>query len=328
MTGKYDIVVQNRRLQYKFTIERNITVLRGDSATGKTTLIDMIASYQQNGEASGITINCEKNCTVLTGLRWQENLALIHDSIVFIDEGDKFVLSEDFAKAVKLSDNYYVIATRTPLTNLPYSVDEIYGIKNSSGNRYQGTKRLYSKFYNLCNTKVDSISKPDLVIVEDSNAGHQFFHDFFSKYGISCVSAQGKSNVYRELLHQTYKTALVIVDGAAFGPEIERVLSLKKLKDRKLMIYLPESFEWMILMSGILKGGQLQVVLERPYDYIESKKYFSWERFFTSLLTEETSGTYLQYDKSSLNHSYVNPKEQAAIVKVMPTLESVLKPSK
>ena len=72
MTGKYDIVVQNRRLQYKFTIERNITVLRGNSATGKTTLIDMIASYQQNGEASGITVSCEKTCTVLTGLRWQE----------------------------------------------------------------------------------------------------------------------------------------------------------------------------------------------------------------------------------------------------------------
>lgn len=92
----------------------------------------MIASYQQNGEASGITINCEKTCTVLTGLRWQENLALIHDSIVFIDEGDKFVLSEDFARAVKNSDNYYVIATRAPLTNLPYSVDEIYGIRNST----------------------------------------------------------------------------------------------------------------------------------------------------------------------------------------------------
>jgi len=57
MTGKYNIVVQNRRLQHKFSIERNITVLHGDSATGKTTLIDMIASYQQNGEASGITIS-------------------------------------------------------------------------------------------------------------------------------------------------------------------------------------------------------------------------------------------------------------------------------
>jgi len=321
MTGRYNIVVQNRRLQYKFTIERNITVLRGDSATGKTTLINMIASYQQNGEASGITVSCEKTCTVLTGLRWQENLALIHDSIVFIDEGDKFVLSEDFARAIRDSDNYYVIATRAPLTNLPYSVDEIYGIKNSSGNRYQGTKRLYSKFYNLCDTKVDSISKPDLVIVEDSNAGWQFFSDFFSRYDIPCVSAHGKSNVYRKLLSQDYSTALVIVDGAAFGSEIELVLSLKRLKDKKLMIYLPESFEWMILKSGILKQGRIEEILERPYNYIESEKHFSWERFFTALLVEETKGTYLQYDKTSLNRSYMNPKEQAAIVNVMPDLE-------
>ena len=49
MTGKYEVIVNSRRLQYKFTINRNITILRGDSATGKTTLIDMISSYQQNG---------------------------------------------------------------------------------------------------------------------------------------------------------------------------------------------------------------------------------------------------------------------------------------
>ena len=119
MKGKYEVIVQNRRLQYKFTINRNITILRGDSATGKTTLIDMIAAYQQNGAASGITIRCQKDCTVLTGLRWQENISLIHDSIVFIDEGDAFVLSADFARAIKNSDNYYVIATRSSLFHLP-----------------------------------------------------------------------------------------------------------------------------------------------------------------------------------------------------------------
>ena len=74
---------------------------------------------------------------------------MIHDSIVFIDEGDKFVASEDFARAVKNTDNYYVIATRASLFNLPYSIKEIYGIKNVSGNRYQGTKRLYAEFYPL-----------------------------------------------------------------------------------------------------------------------------------------------------------------------------------
>ncbi|NCE98346.1 translation initiation factor 2 [Emergencia sp. 1XD21-10] len=319
MKGKYTVVVKNRRLQYKFSIERNITVLKGDSATGKTTLIDMIASYQQNGEASGITLNCEKSCTVLTGLRWQENLSLIYDSIVFIDEGDRFVLTDEFASAIQGTDNYYVIATRAPLFNLPYSVNEIYGIRNTAGNRYQGTKRLYAEFYNLCDVHVESIPKPELVVVEDSNAGYQFFADFFSKYDIPCVSAQGKSGIYQELLNQPYSTALVIADGAAFGPEIERVLSLQKVKN--LIIYLPESFEWMILKSGILQEREIQEILDAPFDYIESKAYFSWEQFFTALLVNKTSDTaYLKYSKSSLNKAYLNTKEQTAIINVMPDL--------
>ena len=45
MKGSYDVKVENRRLQYKFRINRNVTILRGDSATGKTTLIDMIAAH-------------------------------------------------------------------------------------------------------------------------------------------------------------------------------------------------------------------------------------------------------------------------------------------
>ena len=40
MKGKYSILVQNNRLRYEFTIYRNITIIRGDSATGKTTLLE------------------------------------------------------------------------------------------------------------------------------------------------------------------------------------------------------------------------------------------------------------------------------------------------
>lgn len=42
MTGRYRIIVQNRRLHYALEIKRNITIIQGDSATGKTTLIDML----------------------------------------------------------------------------------------------------------------------------------------------------------------------------------------------------------------------------------------------------------------------------------------------
>jgi predicted ATPase len=140
MIGTHNVIVQNRRVQYKFTVSRNITILRGDSATGKTKMIEMIAAYQQNGEQSGVNIACDKNCVVLSGNYWRTILSEIHDSIVFIDEGEQFVTTVEFADVIKNSDNYYVIATRSSLFNLTYSVNEVYGIKNTSGNRYQGTR--------------------------------------------------------------------------------------------------------------------------------------------------------------------------------------------
>lgn len=42
MKGKYHIVVQNNRLRYEMDIRRNITIIRGDSATGKTKLINLL----------------------------------------------------------------------------------------------------------------------------------------------------------------------------------------------------------------------------------------------------------------------------------------------
>ena len=86
------------------------------------------------------------------------------------------------------------------------------------------------------------------------------------------------------MLSREYSTVLVIADGAAFGPEIERVLSLKKA--RNLILYLPESFEWIILNSELLKNNDINSVLTDPSEYIDSEKYFSWERFFTALLTD------------------------------------------
>ena len=56
MRGKYKIVVKNNRLHYEFEIKRNITVIRGDSATGKTTLINMLRQSENLGASSGIEV--------------------------------------------------------------------------------------------------------------------------------------------------------------------------------------------------------------------------------------------------------------------------------
>lgn len=62
MKGTYRVTIQNKKIKYDFEIRRNITVIRGDSATGKTTLVDMVREYYENGAASGVVQHCEKTC--------------------------------------------------------------------------------------------------------------------------------------------------------------------------------------------------------------------------------------------------------------------------
>ncbi len=59
MKGKYSVFVQNNRLRYEFTISRNITIICGDSATGKTMLLDLLNAYDRDGESSGVLVKCE-----------------------------------------------------------------------------------------------------------------------------------------------------------------------------------------------------------------------------------------------------------------------------
>ena len=311
MKGSYRIVVQNNIVQFKLQVNRNITIIRGDSATGKSTLVDMVRQYSLNGQDSGVNISCEKECTVLVGVRWQSEIASIKNCIVFLDEGLEFISEPAFAAAVQASDNYFVIATRETLFHLPYSVKEVYGLRNvTRQKKYQVFNRIYSEFYPLYDEKMVRI-KPDVVVVEDSNSGYQFFSALCEKEGIRCVSAEGNSNIYKVIRECGDETIMVVADGAVFGPEMERVLAFRKAK--KVVYFLPESFEWLILRSGLIDGAKVQEILEHPYDFIESEKYFSWERFFTALLIQETKGTYLQYSKSRLNENYLNPKEKRSI---------------
>lgn len=311
MKGKYSVFVQNNRLRYEFTISRNITIIRGDSATGKTTLLDLLNAYDRDGESSGVLVKCDVPCVVIGGQRWEENLQFIHNSIVFIDECNRFVKSEDFAVRVKESDNYFVIVTRDDLPNLPYSVKEIYGIRESG--KYAGLKQVYNEFYCLYGEVADAeLAQESLVIAEDSNAGFEFFSGLCDEK-IECISANGKSNMFKALQEHREERVLVIADGAAFGCEMEKVMQLIKI-GRRIVLYLPESFEWLILNAGIFDDSELKAILNATSEYVDSKEFFSWERFFTDLLVKKSRGTYLQYNKRSLNKAYLQEKIKNKIV--------------
>ena len=98
---------------------------------------------------------------------------------------------DEFASLIQKTDNYYVIVTRDSIPSLPYSAEEIYGIRNSG--KYGTLKQTYNEFYHLYQMgDVPKYILPDVVIVEDSNSGYQFFSNVFQGTETECIEAGGK----------------------------------------------------------------------------------------------------------------------------------------
>lgn len=311
MKGIQHIEVSNRDAKYKFDLYRNITIVRGKSGTGKTTLFEMIVDYTRFKDKSGVNISSAKNCVSLIDIDWMNQLNGIKDSIVFIDEGSEYIRTEEFAGIVKKSDNYYVIFSRENLHELPYSVEEIYEIKTSG--RQHSFKKLYKSKNHVYSADEKLIKrKYTALLTEDSKSGLQFYENYFKDKEIKCFTSDANSSIFKWLKENANETVFVVADGAAFGSEIDRVLKLKS--SVKFDLCLPESFEWLILKSGIIEEKGLNEILQNPSAVIESSEYFSWENYFEEYLIGITKDTFRAYLKSNLAAFYKSSQNAKRII--------------
>lgn len=321
MRGKHHIIVESPRLKYEFDIKRNITIIQGDSGTGKTTLTDLIREYEMRGSMSPVKIESDVPCVVYSGAEnnWKIFLQAMGPSIIFIDEGYGFISSKEFAEMIRETEHYYVLITRKPLTCLPYSIKEVYGIRTTG--KYHFPDQVYHEFYPIYSDDLEADQgKTVYFVTEDSKSGYQFVKEWCGG-SVSCISADGNSNIYETIRTIPKDNGLIVMaDGAAFGAYIAKVLFLAKIRNN-LLLYLPESFEWVVLKSGILQSKKLKDVLEKPEDYIDSKQYFSWERFFTAYLEELTEDDPVRhYQKQKLGEFYLEGKNQKQIISVFPEM--------
>lgn len=281
MVAKHAITVQSGRgIQYKFEIRRKYTVIRGDSATGKTTLINMIEDATIRKTAN---ISCDVSCAVLPELNWELNLKALNNTIVFIDEDHPALTNgEALAELMKQSKNCFVIISRNRMPWLPYSYKEIYQIKASG------------KFHTLERTYEDKekFTENSRYVTEDEAAGLQYYQNW---YGNKVSSSLGNSNLSK----YSQEGVTLIGDGAAIGPY------MYELTLGKADLFLPESFEWLLLHSPVLESDKyVSKILEAPEDYIDTI-YQSWEEYFTEMLIQVTKDKEYQYSKRKLNPCYV-----------------------
>ena len=319
MKGRHHIVIESGNLKYEFEIKRNITVILGESATGKTTLIDLLNESGRRKRSGAVRIQSDVPCAVyLAGEdNWEYELRGLSGNIVFFDEDYRFIFTKEFAKFVSTADNYFVFITRKPLKNLPYSINEIYGIRTTG--KYHFPEQVYQEFYPIY--REDIVLKAGdaklMVLVEDKESGYEFYKKLAKHEEV--ISAEGNASVFPKMIESSLDNRLlVIADGAAFGAYIDTVVRYAEMKGN-IGLFFPESFEWMVLKSNILGDSDIDKILRNPEDYIDSSQYISWERYFTSLLIERTKDNeYMRYSKTKLSGFYLTDGSVGKISGVIP----------
>lgn len=315
MTGGFLFKLTTLRLEYEFRVRRKIMRIVGDSAAGKSELVRELSNARN--PKSGVNVNCKYSCMVLTDSFFQQIKEDIfnmcqkiknHDSQAFADamrgllarnDNILFFADEDFsdmgtgefALFCKFTDSFFVLFCRDTLDKLPYSYTEIYTIRKSG--KFHFLVQKYSpedflKFYENMG-----------VIVEDSGAGYQFFNYFYD----NVVSAEVKSKISKLLINSNSE---IVADGAAFGCEMEKVVGKILRENLDIKLFLPESFEYLLLASRMFNNNIDANEIE-GFEHKITGLYFSWESYFTELLIKYTQGFSNNYSKSWLNDCYCKP---------------------
>ena len=244
MIGKYHLKIKNSKIAYEFDLNRKVTIIRGDSATGKTTLLNMVSRYNQSPNSSPIEFNVNPKCdtVVLTNQLWRFKKDY-ENYIIFIDEHFDYTNDKEFNKFVNTSNNYFVIVDRDDTGRVDYSITDIYRMKNSG--KYSNIQPLYTNYLKIKDKNSVDIDK---LLVEDSNAGFDFYEKAYNK---PVVSSKGNSKIIRYVNESTTEKLFIAADGAAFGRYITELDIIMKRKP-DINLFLPESFEYLLLCAGIL----------------------------------------------------------------------------
>ena len=171
MKGRYVINITSRKAGYTLELERKISVIKGNSGTGKSSMIRLISQYLEYGRQSGIKLSTDPyvSMEVLTNASdWEKILSSAHSTILFIDEDVKYLYSESFQRELWTADCYAVIVSRSgSFTALPYSVFGIYELITEK--KGQSTSTAMYRLYGEKHGSGDF----ELVLTEDSNSGFE-----------------------------------------------------------------------------------------------------------------------------------------------------------
>lgn len=258
---------------YNFYLElkRRITIIKGDSATKKSYLADLIK--KRKNMLGKIKVDSKREINYISYLVDVEDLKEYEGHILIFDEHcrygrksteEKILFEQEKLISKMLSlDIYYIFITREDkLLQSYYSPYEVYCLKEYK-------KKVEMKPYfemNIINSKQYKVA-----VCEDSGIGYEFFN-----LVLPTKTLNGNGNFHKNV----NLNKLHFIDLANY-PYFD--ILYKYAEKSKIDIVNMESFEWLVLQSSMFKAYKNEI--DNPQDFgANDVKYLTWEQYYTDLL--------------------------------------------
>lgn len=284
MKKEYNIIIDNSEAGYLFNlnIKDKVTLLKGGSGEKKTLFRNSVRDFNDGV----LGINCNTNIILdYTDNNFDpdsEYLQNVDGKIIVLDENSRYFRHKNFGLFIRNSDSYFIIICRkeqvfeNKFNNVDYAVSSIYKLYEDN-NGVIRNKPMFD-VENL-NTR----TKLDYIICEDSKSGLNFFREVTKDNMVDknnlfrCKTSEGKGNIFKHVkfLKSINKTCSIVADLCAYG---NLVFPLIPFIDGGIADILNiESFEWLILNSGLFGA------LEIPDD-LDRVRHNTLETFYTEYL--------------------------------------------
>lgn len=310
MVGEHKIIIERRKLKYEITIKHKLNIFNDASGTGKSLLETMV--YKHFLGANDIKI---KSDLKVRSARNEEDLVNAiekgYNLIIFDERPFKQVCGKNgrnIARYIKDKPVYCIFITRDiGMTSLPVDIEAVYRLESciESGREVVRNVRRY-------NWNKDESVIPDVVFTEDKKLGYEFYSHTLRNSNVISLGGTGNITKLENFMRKQMQkggTCFLIADGCAFGflmPYFIREKEVYKTINGDLRLFLPPSFEYLILDCGIVPNVN-KIILKNAYYYAKIEKYMSLESFYEDYLSSVT-GKRLRKNSVALKNFIFKPQ--------------------
>ena len=274
----------------KFDIElkRKVTIIRGYSGTGKTSLFKCIESSRKNN--NNVSVKSDLPVATVIDMDHNDSFISFSNNRIYIIDEDSILLDKDnlqyLSNEISKSNSYFIIISRSDTLDLVYSVYSIM--------RLFSERRDNSQYYTLVpfysENTFDINNELEGIITEDNNINGSrvvFFKDFCN---IPTIGSSGNKSIYSMLLKN--RNYLGIIDAEAYGAFISKVIN-----DSRINYWLPRSFEYLLLNASEFEYVPAE-------DFEDICKFLTFERYYTYVIEECSKKAKTYYDKADLTNYF------------------------